>query len=407
MKGSITKYTVRSSRRPKWRYRLCVGKDSAGKYLYTGRGGFAKEGEARDAMRRRIAEIQVERNAPAQLAAPEITLTDWLEKWLKTYAVERCQPKTRERYEQLASYIIKSDNGDVAKIATMPISALKHAAMESALLALLRQPGKRRAHISARTVHHISGVLSVALNEAFRLDLIALNPMLRVRLPRVEKKQAFSLTEDQVRALRRTCQGDWTFVFVEITGATGARRGEVLALFWTDIDWIAETVTIRRSLEQTRDGGLRLKCTKGEKERTVALGPSAIASLQFLRDQQAEQKKLFGGDYNDQGLVFAQPNGDFLDPALVSQTVIRRMRKAGIKTGSLHSLRHTNASHSLSRGVPLPTVSKRLGHADPSITLRIYSHALPEDDHRAAAAWEGVIQAVDRSENITGDPKIQ
>jgi integrase len=60
------------------------------------------------------------------------------------------------------------------------------------------------------------------------------------------------------------------------------------------------------------------------------------------------------------------------------------MRKAGIKAGSFHSLRHPHASNLLSRGVPLPAVSARLGHADPTITARIYSHALPDDDRRAA-----------------------
>jgi integrase len=90
-------------------------------------------------------------------------------------------------------------------------------------------------------------------------------------------------------------------------------------------------------------------------------------------------------------LVFAQPNGDYLDPALVSQVVIRRMRKAGIKKGSFHSLRHTHASISLSNGVPLPAVSARLSHADVNVTARVYSHAIPDDDRRAADAWETIL----------------
>ena len=68
------------------------------------------------------------------------------------------------------------------------------------------------------------------------------------------------------------------------------------------------------------------------------------------------------------------------------------MRKAGIKSSSIHTLRHTHASISLSRRVPLPAVSARLGHADVNITARIYSHALPEDDRRAADTWDAVIK---------------
>lgn len=78
-------------------------------------------------------------------------------------------------------------------------------------------------------------------------------------------------------------------------------------------------------------------------------------------------------------------------PALVSQTIVRRLKKAGIKGSSLHTLCQTLASHLLSNGVPLTAVSARLGHSDVNVTARIYSHMLPDDDARAADAWESVI----------------
>ena len=118
---------------------------------------------------------------------------------------------------------------------------------------------------------------------------------------------------------------------------------------------------------------------------------SGIAALQFLRDQQREHRRLFAGDYQDNNLVFCQPDGNYYDPDLVSQVIVRRMRKANLKQGSLHTLRHTHASNLLSRGVPLPAVSARLGHSDPNVTARIYSHALPADDQRAADVWDNLI----------------
>ncbi len=71
--------------------------------------------------------------------------------------------------------------------------------------------------------------------------------------------------------------------------------------------------------------------------------------------------------------------------------IVRRLRKAGIADASFHTLRHTHASNLLSRGVPLPAVSARLGHADANVTARVYSHALPADDPRAADAWDTLI----------------
>ena len=92
--------------------------------------------------------------------------------------------------------------------------------------------------------------------------------------------------------------------------------------------------------------------------------------------------------------VGAGINGEYLQPDLVSQTIVRRLRKAGIQNASLHSLRHSNATNLLSKGVPLAAVSARLGHADPSITNRIYNHALPADDRRAADEWDEIIGPV-------------
>ncbi len=71
--------------------------------------------------------------------------------------------------------------------------------------------------------------------------------------------------------------------------------------------------------------------------------------------------------------------------------MIRRLRKAEISSGSLHTPRHSHASILLYRGLSLPAVSVRLGHADPNVTGRIYSHALPPDDKRAADAWDSII----------------
>jgi integrase len=95
--------------------------------------------------------------------------------------------------------------------------------------------------------------------------------------------------------------------------ASGARRGELLALTWPDVDWLSRTVTINKSLEQTR-AGLRLKGTKNDDMRICRLPQAAMVALQFLKEQQTQHSRLFGSDYRDQGLVFCKPNGDFLTP---------------------------------------------------------------------------------------------
>lgn len=388
MTGSIDKYAIKGSTKGRWRYRIYAGKTSTGTKEYLTAAGFEMRTEAAEAMRQRIAELQRKGN---QLAAPaDIPLRSWLVRWINTYAAQTCQPKTLERYRQLTRYVTHGTAEEITIVADTPIASLRHVSLEAALFALLKQKAVRRKHISVRTLRHVAGLLQVALNEAFRLDLVAVNPMLKVKLPSVEQTRARSFTPEQVRALRDICRGDWTFALIELALATGARRGEMLALKWSDVDWAAKSINIAQSLEQTA-AGLRLKATKNGKERRCSLPQSAIVALRFQREQQAEHKRLFGEDYKGSDLVFAGPYGDYLKPDLVSQVVIRRMRKSGIKSGSFHSLRHTHASNLLSRGVPLPAVSARLGHADVNITAKVYSHALPDDDRRAADAWESVI----------------
>ena len=181
------------------------------------------------------------------------------------------------------------------------------------------------------------------------------------------------------------------YCVIEVYMASGARRGELLALQWTDVNWLTGELTIGKSLEETKKG-LRVKLPKHDKIRRFKVGASTLAVLRFQQEQQQERQRLFGSDYKtDLNLVFADLDGSHLKPLMVSQNVKRRIEKAGIKDASLHTLRHTHASHLLSQNVPITTVSERLGHADVNVTLRIYAHMLPSDDARAADTWEKIV----------------
>jgi integrase len=388
--GSVFKYRTRAGARM-WRYRF-EADPIDGHRQRVDKAGFSTRGAASDALRDAIEEYRKSRTLPIPPPPAKETVAEWVRAWLRDYAPHQCAPKTLERYAQLAGYVLNATEGEPAALAAAPLDELTHKTVEAALYALLRMKAKRREHLAPKTVREVASVLSVALNEAFRLDKIMVNPFLKVRLPKVERKEATALAPDEIQRLRDVCRGDWTFVFVEISLATGARRGELLALEWSDVDFANVTVTISKSLEQTA-AGLRVKRPKNGRVRKFRIGQSAITALRFQVDKQKEHRALLGSDYKG-ALVFCLPDGSPLDPALVSQTITRRLQKAGIKGASLHTLRHTLASHLLSNGVPLPAVSARLGHSDVNVTARIYSHMLPDDDARAADAWENVVKGV-------------
>lgn len=146
-------------------------------------------------------------------------------------------------------------------------------------------------------------------------------------------------------------------------------------------------MTIRKSLEQTKHG-LRIKETKGRKVRRLNLPEAAVKLLREVKFRQEETRRMFGFDYRcDLDLVFCHPDGNYIRPDVVTKAARRIAKKAGLAGVSMHSIRHSHGSQLLSLGVPLPTVSKRLGHANVHVTATVYSHALPEDEIAAAEIW--------------------
>lgn len=314
--------------------------------------------------------------------AESYTLGGWLQRWIDFYAPLRCKSGvTLERYQRLANYLLDGTTLELAQLATSKLTELDHRKIEDALMALLKVRTARTQGLSRRSVRHLGGFLNVALNKAVRLDLIPFNPMMKVDLPGAEPAEARSLTIDEVQRLRQVCRGHWTYLFVELAMATGLRRGELLALTWADVNHTTRVLTINKALEETRRG-LRLKCTKSGRGRRCTL-PQAVMTLLPQYDCKGNR---------NEGLLFPDESGRWRKPVLVSQVIVRRCLKAGIKNASLHSLRHTHASQLLSRGMPVPAVSARLGHCDPAVTMRIYAHALPPDDQRAAEEWDKLLQ---------------
>ena len=185
----------------------------------------------------------------------------------------------------------------------------------------------------------------------------------------------------------KTATGPWCLrVLLEVCASTGARRGEVLALRWSDIR--DGRATFARSLSQTKQG-LLFKGTKSERPRVVKLPESALTGLEAHRKQQNEFRRQFGPGYQGGDLIFSNRDGSPLMPDSVSAAVSLLFRKLKLPKGaSLHSLRHTHTSHLLADGVPLPVVSARLGHSSVRVTAEIYSHMIHGRDDEAALRWD-------------------
>jgi Phage integrase family len=170
------------------------------------------------------------------------------------------------------------------------------------------------------------------------------------------------------------------------TVASGCRRGEILALEIGDVNFETGAVHIKSSLEETK-AGLRVKATKSEKPRDLTLPDWALPVLREHLTVISYEKQTLGPAYQQNGLLFPDREGSYQSPNKVGNRINYQLQKSGLRT-TLHGLRHFHASWLLSNKTPLPAVSARLGHANPAITLAIYSHVMKRDDAALAATLD-------------------
>ena len=174
-----------------------------------------------------------------------------------------------------------------------------------------------------------------------------------------------------------------------LAATTGARRGQLLALRWIDVDLVEGSLSIQRSLMEGLDGPL-LVPTKTRRLYRVALD---AASLELLR-RQYQATSTDGGVITSENrfVVISDMAGTRpWSPNFVTKRFIRVRRAAGLGHFRLHDLRHFMATQMLDAGVPVPIVAARLCHARASTTLNVYAHAVPGGDRSAAEAlWQRV-----------------
>lgn len=158
---------------------------------------------------------------------------------------------------------------------------------------------------------------------------------------------------------------------------SGLRRGEALALRWSNVDLERRVLHVRRTL--TRLGG-ELVTTPPKSERSrraVPLNDATAAVLEEQRRRQRRERVAAGSRWQRSGLVFATEHGTETDPRDAARALTAAATAAGLDGVGLHTLRHTAASLMLGRGVPMNTVSRMLGHGSIAVTVDLYGHVSP------------------------------
>jgi integrase len=301
--------------------------------------------------------------------------------------------KTGERYRELMATHV------VPRLGTLPLQKLRPVRLSELYATLLREGRGEGRGLAPRTVGHVHRVLHKALAVAVDEELLSSNPAGRVKPPRVEAAEIEILAEGQVAAVLGKLQGRPLYPIVALALATGLRRGELLALAWGNVDLDAARLRVERSLEQTK-AGLRFKPPKTRHgRRSLSLPAWVVRDLRAHRKARQEQRMKLGlGQLPDDALVFANPEGEPRSPNAMSKEWVRTAAQLKLPAVTFHAFRHTHASQLIAAGMDVLTISRRLGHGSPTITLGVYGHLFSNTDDEAARIMDRAFGAISGTE---------
>lgn len=294
------------------------------------------------------------------------TIYEWLNTWLNDYKKLDLRQTTWESYE----YIIRKHI--VPEIGEMQVQALSQQPEE--LQRLYRE--KLESGLSARTVRYLHTVINGALKQAVKNQLILRNPAEATNPPKLEQREITAMNKEQLIAFlqaldktnyKRTKRIAPAF---KVALGTGLRRGELLGLWWRDIDFAKRIIKIERCLVTTKGKMWAYQPPKTEESKAeIPMSDYVFGVLQAHWLQMT-----FEGHAGEETPVFCTKNGTPIIPKNFNRSFYALRKRAGIdNTINLHALRHTFATQLLEKGVSLKEIQELLRHTRISTTADIYT----------------------------------
>lgn len=347
---------------------------------FDGRRFYARRNSQAEA-RRALAELK-QQYAAAELVAPSrVTVAQHLAAWMEANA-GNWRPSTSAGYE-----------GIVRNYLAPAWGSRKLQSLTAADIA--QQYGRwRKAGVGARTLAIIHARLHRALRQAVLWGSIPRNPADSVEPPRSTYRRPELWTVEQTKAFVASLDGaDWHGTLAALMLGGGLRLGEAVGLQWADADLDSGVVSVARTRTL-----LHGRFVEGEPKtvagnRSVTLPAFSVAALRAWKRVQSAQRLSTGPGWSGESRIVTLPDGTTPSRTQASYRLAARAKAAGLPALRNHDLRHLSASLALSAGVTLPDVSRRLGHANVSVTATIYAHALIRSDAHIAAALARTLES--------------
>lgn len=326
--------------------------------------------------RKKLADIQNTLATNGTLPNPgNRTVNDLLDLWLESAEL---RPGTLADYRSVLTRYVRPSLGHVKLSRLEPIH-------------IQNLCGSLRAKGLTRTPHLVYSLLHRALALSVLWGWLPVNPCDRIVKPQYRAERKEMWTKEELYTFLQGAQEHRLYPLWIVALSTGCRIGELSALRWDDVDLANGIVTIRRSARDVNGEWVEgLPKTKAG-IRSLSIPAEGLIALRRQKAQQNEWRLKAGQEWQDGSLVFTTATGTPLDRSGIEHALYRQCERLGVRKISPHSLRHLHASLLFAGGLPVPAVSARLGHANPSITLQVYSHALNGQDQQAASVMDSVL----------------
>lgn len=366
MRGSITEWGGEGS--GKWRLRVFVGRNANRKAQWVSRNFMGGKREAQTALNKLIAEVEA-----GQVKSHAGSVGDLLDRWLDDIEPHR------------SKYTMKSHRRCVEKDIKPAIGSLRLDRLTARHLDAFYRSLLDRG-LSPATVRRHHSIISAALGRAVKWDMIGSNPAEKASPPGLTRTTAEAPSVEDVQRLVTAAEAEDAVLAtaIALAATTGARRGELCALRWSNVDWEHRRIRIDQSLTVIKREE-SLGPTKTHQRRDVAIDEGLVQLLEGRREAQRAAAAACGVEPAADAFILSR-SVDGRDPCLpdgLTSAYERLARKLGVG-GHLHQLRHFAATIAIASGADVRTVSGRLGHADPSVTLKVYAHAVEARDRDLA-----------------------
>lgn len=300
-------------------------------------------------------------------------------------------PNTVRIYEDCAAHIIEHF-GVKLKLRDLDAEKIKR------FVNSCGKPNEAGETYSPNTQRLYYRVLRNVVNYALRVEYLERDPFRRLAQsdkPPAPSDEVKHMTADEMRAFVAALEEEPPFwkTLVNVLIMTGARRGEVFGLKWTDIDFDGQTLTVCRNATYDPDvpGKVRIGDTKSKKQRVIPLASALAVVLTEYRRQQAAQ---YGDALTDESFIFCREDNPDRprNPQSLNDWQRRFCKRHGLREITPHGLRHTFATVAVDNGASLKSVQRILGHSNASVTMRFYVESDAESTRAAVSSVEGIIK---------------